>query len=232
MPAKKRKISAIVPALNEEANVGAVLKVLLKAEILNEVILVDDGSTDKTAEIGKKLGAKIVKLSKKGGSGKGNALKQGLKVTNAEIIAFFDADLIGLNEEHVNSLVQPVLAGKAVMCVGIRDRLFGLPENISKIDPLLAVGGERVIERKFLEKIPEEHFEGFAIETAINHYCLANKLKVEYVLLNKLTHVLKEKKWGIVRGFFSRIKMILQIIKIRLILIFKKNEFIQENNAE
>ena len=53
---KNKKIAAIVPALNEEANVERVLRVLLSSKDINQVILVDDGSTDKTTEVSRKAG--------------------------------------------------------------------------------------------------------------------------------------------------------------------------------
>jgi glycosyltransferase involved in cell wall biosynthesis len=222
----KEKVAAIVPALNEEANIGEVLKVLLSSKFIDQVILVDDGSIDKTAEIGKKLGAKIVKLPKIGGSGKGNAMKQGLKATDAKIIVFFDADLMGLSEEHISLLVEPMLEEDIEMCVGIRNRLWGLPRLIAKIDPLMAIGGERAIKRELFEKIPDELLQGFATETTLNYRCLAEKLPIKYVILRNLKVITKEKKWGLLRGLAARMKMIFEIIKIRLMFIFYKNEFI------
>ena len=208
-----------MPALNEEKNVGRVLEVLLSSKDLDEVILVDDGSTDKTAEIGEKMGAKVVRIAKN--SGKGNAMVQGIKRTDAGIIVFFDADLIGLTVEHIALLVEPMLKEEVKMCVGARDRSLGLPEVIIKIDPLMAIGGERAIRRELLENIPKNFIEGFAIEIALNQYCQKHKLSVKYVTLKNLTHVVKEKKWGLAKGFSARVKMIFQIIKIRL----AKNEF-------
>lgn len=96
-----KKTAAIVAALNEEKNIGNVLKVLLNSDVIDEVIVVDDGSTDKTADISRGEGAKVISLPKKGGSGKGNAMVQGVKNTDAEVVSFFDADLIGLTEDHI-----------------------------------------------------------------------------------------------------------------------------------
>ena len=218
----KVRTAAIVPALNEEANVGNVLKTLLESKDLDEVILVDDGSTDRTVEIGKNLRAKVTELPKKGGSGKGNAMKKAVESTGAEIIVFFDADLVGLKIEHVSQLVQPILEGKAAMAVGVRDRYKKLPDIIIKIDPLLAIGGERAMKRFIFEALPEKFIQGFAVETALNYYCLKKKLKIVYPKLKGLTIVIKEKKWGFVKGFKNRIKMIWQLVKIRFLIITNK----------
>ena len=216
----KEKITAIVPALNEETTVGNVLSILLGSKCLDEVILVDDGSSDKTAEIGEKLGVKVVKLPKIGGSGKGNAMRQGAMATNAKIIVFFDADLLGLTTKHVDSLVIPVSSGQVSMCVGIRNRLFGLPKIIARLDPIMAVGGERAIRKELFEKIPDKFMHGFMVESALNYYCKYYKIPVKYAVLENLKIVIKEKKWGFVKGFVSRIKMMFEIFKIRSIFIF------------
>lgn len=219
------KVAAIVPALNEEANIGNVLKTLLTSKDLDEVILVDDGSTDRTADIGKNLGAKVLSLLKRGGGGKGNAMKQGVKSTDAEIIVFIDADLIGLTTEHVSLLVKPILENKAAMCVGARQRYGGLPKLFIKIDPLLAIGGERAMKRSVFENIPERFIQGFAVETALNYYCKKRKLKVLHPELESLTVVIKEKKWGFVKGFKNRLKMMWQLIRIRFLILANKKEF-------
>lgn len=227
----KDRVAAIVPALNEELNIGEVLKVLLSSKFLDEVILVDDGSTDKTFEIAEKLGVKIVKLSKVGGNGKGNAMKQGVKVTDAKIVVFFDADLIGLTQDHISLLVEPMLKEDISMCVGIRGRLLGLPKLIAKLDPLMAIGGERAVRKDLFENLSEEFIQGFVVESALNYYCLKKKLAVKYVILKNLKVITKEEKRGILKGFASRLRMILEIVRIRLILPFYKNEFIQKDKT-
>ncbi len=228
----KKKVAAVVPALNEEANIEKVLRILLGSDYLDEVILVDDGSIDKTAEIGERLGAKIIKLSKVGGSGKGNAMREGVKATQAEIIVFFDADLIGLSYEHVALLVKPMIEEDIKMCVGIRGRLLGLPKLITKIDPLLAIGGERAIVRNLFDEIASELIEGFTVEPALNYYCKLKNLPIKHISLKKLDVITKERKRGFIKGFASRLKMIFEIAKIRLKFLFHKHEFIQKNNVK
>lgn len=221
------KVAAIVPALNEEENIGNVLKVLLASKELDEVILVDDGSKDRTAEIGRKTGAKVISLPKKGGSGKGNAMGQGVKNTTADIIVFIDADLKKLSQEHISLLVEPILKKEAVMCVGIRERRgWGkISELAIKIDPLTAIAGERAIERRIFEGIPSDFIQGFMVETALNYYCLINNLPVRYVKLKGLSITIKEKKWGLIKGFWARIKMFEELLKIRIIIFRRKKEF-------
>ncbi len=219
---KKLKVAAIVPAYNEEKAIGNVLEQLLKAKELDEIILACDGSTDKTAEIGMSFGVKVLKSPKEG---KGQAMREAVEQTDAEIIAFFDADLIGLVPEHVSQLVEPILKNEAAMVVGIRDRLGETPSFLIKIDPLLAFGGERALKRSIFESVPEKFGQGFAIETALNYYCKLNKLPVLYVKLKGLDIVMKEKKVGMVKGFWERLEMHWYIRKMRFLMKRHKEEF-------
>ena len=172
------------------------------------------------------LGLKLSRLPKIGGSGKGNAMRRGLEATDAKIITFFDADLIGLSEQHISLLAEPMKKENIEMCIGIRDRFLGLPKFIAKVDPLMAISGERAVRRDLFERIPDKFFQGFAVETALNYSCSARKIPVKYVVLKDLKIITKEKKWGFLKGFFSRLKMMWQIIRIRFIILFHKNEFI------
>ncbi|MGB9743479.1 MAG: glycosyltransferase [Minisyncoccales bacterium] len=228
---KNSKIAAIVPALNEEKTIGPILQTLLNAPEIDEVILVDGGSKDKTVAIAEQLGVKVVKNEQ---GGKGGAMAAGIKNTDAEIIMFFDADLIGLNQEHINGLLQPVLKDEAVMCTAIRERggwKGKVGEFFIKIDPLSAIAGERAIKRFVFESVPPRFLQKFMVETALNYFCQVNKLPVKYFKLKGLDIVVKEKKWGFWRGFWARLKMNWQMIKIRFLIFSYKKEFLKKDNV-
>lgn len=217
------KIAAIVPAYNEEKTIGNVLEALKLSPELDEIIVVSDGSTDKTAEIAKSYNIKVLENLKQ--EGKGMAMRKGVKNTGAQIITFFDADLIGLTPKHVSQIIRPVLNNEAGMVVGIRDRIGETPLFLIKIDPLLAFGGERALRREIFENLPEKFTRRFEVETVLNFYCKINKIPVKYVKLKGLKMVIKEKKYGFLKGFWERIKMEKEIVKTRFLLLFHKKEF-------
>ena len=223
------KVAAIVPALNEEDNVGNVLRALLAAKELDEVILVDGGSKDRTPEIGRQLGVKVI-IFANSAEGKGGAMLEGLKNTSADIVAFFDADLKNLSPSHVSQLLEPVFKKEAKMAVGIRERRGAgkIAELMIKIDPLTAIAGERAMERLVFERVPIDFIKGFMVETSLNYYCLVNNLPVRYVKLKGLSITIKEKKWGILKGFWERIKMFWQLFKIRILILKRKKEFLDK----
>ncbi len=226
-PEPRRRVAAIVPARNEEKTIGEVLKTLLSSKKFDEIIVVDGASSDKTVEVSENLGVKV--LSSLTREGKGSAMKNGLRATDAEIVVFFDADILGLTESHILQIINPVIKREVVMCTGERGHYWGLPYIISKIDPLSAIGGERAIRRSILENIPEKFIQSFAVETSLNYYCKVNNLPTALVELKGLKLVPKEKKWGLAKGLSDRIKELLQLIIIRLVIFLNKNEFTQKN---
>jgi glycosyltransferase involved in cell wall biosynthesis len=89
-----RKVSVVVPAKNEEENIGMVLDdlntAISKSNKEFEVIVVNDHSRDKTAEIAKKKGARVI--DNPGRSGKGNTLQLGFKQATGDVLVMMDAD--------------------------------------------------------------------------------------------------------------------------------------------
>ncbi|OHA49310.1 MAG: hypothetical protein A3B75_02475 [Candidatus Terrybacteria bacterium RIFCSPHIGHO2_02_FULL_43_14] len=103
-----RNISAIVPAFNEEKTVAGVVNKLLSSHLISEVICVNDGSTDATAQILSAFGDKIKFLNFADNHGKGFALAQGILAASGDIVAFFDADIHNLSDRYINLLISPV----------------------------------------------------------------------------------------------------------------------------
>ncbi len=114
-------LSVVVPVFNEAQTIGDVIfglrTVLLKQVFNYEIIVVDDGSTDKSAEIAKNQGAKL--LSLKTHMGKGYAMRLGFSKAKGEIIATMDSDG-SHNPEELTSLLAPIIEGQADLVIGSR----------------------------------------------------------------------------------------------------------------
>lgn len=219
MAAKKIKAAAIIAALNEEATIGPVIKAIKACPEISEVIVVSDGSSDQTSSIAAEAGARVIEEKN---LGKGAAMAAGVNATAAEVIFFADADLTGLKPEHVSELVRPVLSGEAAMTIGLRDRYGFMMDLMPKIDPLLAISGERALRREIFEALPPELSKGFAVESTINDYCRKKRLPVRLIKMTGVSQVIKERKMGLFKGFWARTKMEAQILRVRIALLFKK----------
>lgn len=204
----KQIVAAIVPAYNEVETIGNVVRALADSGYFSEIIVISDGSTDKTAEIARGSGATMVhELPKRGG--KAAAMQHGITHTDAPIIFFADADLYGFNREHIKKILDPVLTGQKFMNVGIRDRgAFFM--RFSTHLPL--IGGERAIIRKVIEDIPQKYLQGFMVEAAMNYYCRSRGLPYGSVLCHGLHIRHKYQKVGLARGLGQYFRMTGQVL--------------------
>ncbi len=219
VPDPSSSIVCIVPAFNEEKTIGSVLDVLVKSSLFSEVIVVDDGSSDRTSEVAATHGARVIRQKNQG---KGAALETGVQATDAEILFFCDADLTGLTEQHIRSLIDPVFKGQAVLAVGLRDRGKFITWCMEHVLPL--IGGERAIRKDVFMKALEYGIRDFGIELAMNDYCRRYGLPVKKVRMHGVGQIVKEKKYGIVQGFARRLGMIGQVIHAEIRLLFTKQK--------
>lgn len=113
------EVTLIVPALNEEATIEEVVRRLLALPFTKEVIVVNDGSDDRTGEILATFGDQIRVLTNLTRGGKGNAIRQALAVATGQVVVIQDADL-EYAPEQIPSLVGPILSGQEAVVFGSR----------------------------------------------------------------------------------------------------------------
>ena len=111
------RIAVIIPALNEEAAIGHVLADI--PAYVSEVIVVDNGSTDRTVEIARAAGATVLHEPQKG---YGYACLRGMRhAADTDIIVFLDGDYSD-HPEEMDRVVRPIVEGQADMVIGSRLR--------------------------------------------------------------------------------------------------------------
>ena len=103
------KVTIVIPALNEEKNLPELLKrigaVRGKNRSIDEVLVVDDGSTDRTSDVAKSFGCTVVRHEER--SGKGSALRSGFSAAKNDIIVMLDADLSHIPED-IPRMIEPL----------------------------------------------------------------------------------------------------------------------------
>jgi len=115
----KKNISIIIPAYNEENNIGRAIESVRMVLPNAEIIVVDDGSTDQTLSKARRYESDSVKVFSSPHKGKGNAIKKGIKEASGMIMAQIDADL-QFPAENLPILINPILEGKADIAFGSR----------------------------------------------------------------------------------------------------------------
>lgn len=121
------KLSILVPLYNEKDTIREILKRIEKVklfdnsgrEIVKEIIIIDDCSTDGSTEVLRNIKGNYVKIFHEKNTGKGGALKSGIKVAKGDFIIFQDADLEYYPEDY-RLLLEPILNGMADIVYGSR----------------------------------------------------------------------------------------------------------------
>lgn len=212
----EKRITAIVPAFNEERDIAGVLRELSSYDGFQEVIVVDDGSSDATAQIAATFPVRLIRHT--GNKGKGAAMQSGIDATDAEIIFFCDADMRGLSHELLYDVLHPVLAGETDMVIAMRNWRMYYAGFILSIIPIL--GGQRALTRALWDKVPQQYRERFMVETALNFYARYWGNGFQYKVVSGLKQTIKEKKHGLWKGLRARMRMSGEVLLAQIRLQF------------
>lgn len=122
-------LTVLIPVLDEQETIGEVLDRLLALPLSTQILVIDDGSTDRTPEILATYGDRIEVLRNAERGGKGNAIRQALPHARGRAVIIQDADLEYFPEE-IPKLVGPILEGRANVVYGTRFA-HGLPKGMA-----------------------------------------------------------------------------------------------------
>jgi len=185
---KGKSVSAIVPIYNEEKTISKVLNTLLKNNLIDEIICINDGSTDTSMDVLNQFKDKIEIVDLQKNQGKGFALSAGIKQARGEIVAFIDADLTNLSDDHIRELLTPILNDEVRGVVGYPSSVKG---NV--LNPLSNFAGERAYYKKdLISHVAEMSETRFGVEVFLNH--LFDKNEIKKVPLKKLKGLFKHEK--------------------------------------
>lgn len=117
-------VSVCLPARNEEATVGQIVGIIRtelveRAHLVDEIIVVDDRSTDATAAVATRAGALVVptQCPPEAGAGKGAAMATALAISKGDVIVFLDADVLHFSASFVLGLLGPLFSDRSVAFV-------------------------------------------------------------------------------------------------------------------
>ena len=194
--------TAIIPAYNEAPRIGAVLQSVLAAG-LDQVIVVDDGSSDETAQVAQEWGAAVLHLPRNGG--KGAALLAGAEAAHDPHLVLLDADLTGLRPAHVQALLAPVVSGAAELVVGQVDH--------QPLPLVPSISGQRAILSRHVTGAPDLADSGWGAEIALTRAVAQAGGRTEIVRLDGVYHATRIQKRGLLAGLIGAVQTDVDLLR-------------------
>jgi glycosyltransferase involved in cell wall biosynthesis len=201
--------TCLIPAYNEAARIGGVLDAVLGHPLLAEVVVVDDGSTDGTADLVRGRGARVIRTP--GNLGKTKALALGLRGVRTSHVVLIDADLIGLTPATVTALIAPVAEGRAVATVSLR----GNAPRTWRMIGIDYISGERVFPVALVQGRDAElqALPRFGFEVFLNDLLIMGKSAVAIVHWPDVASPSKASKRGFWAGIWADAAMMGDIFR-------------------
>src|SRR3989339_1069423 len=112
-------VTLIIPTLNEEKTVKQVIELVGKSSLVNEILVIDDKSSDDTLKVAKLPAVKLYTSTK---LGKGASMRDGMLLAKNEVIVFLDADILTYPNDVVERLATPIINDEADLVKSSFDR--------------------------------------------------------------------------------------------------------------
>lgn len=224
---RKEKIIAVIPVFNEEDYILDTINGLKKIKIIQDIVVIDDGSTDDTLNKLSEDEVTIIKLNKN--YGKGYAIRKAIKELDYDYIVLLDGDL-GESSKEIIKLINPVINDKTDFAIAKFPKPkkkggVGLVKGLAKFTVLLYTGrkidtslsGQRVYKAEVVKNmkfIPDR----FGIEVAMTVAALRKGYRVKEINVN-MSH---RETGRDLKGFLHRGKQFCNILKTSIILFIRR----------
>ncbi|HMB24675.1 MAG TPA: glycosyltransferase family 2 protein, partial [Anaerolineales bacterium] len=208
--------TAIVCAYNEEEHLASVLDGMLNASFIEEIIVVDDGSQDRTPEIVRAYERyeKIRTIFLAPNRGKGYAMAEATTAARGDILLFVDADLINWSAEYAEQVLAPVLSGQADMVIGYPFRKSDKWDALDVFHVQRWLAGQRAVWRAdLLPIVAKMRPSRFGVETLINMHYRTRHQPIRMVKLEGLLHPIKFEKSPRSQAWEEYVREVQQILR-------------------
>lgn len=207
-------VAVVIPAHNEERHIAGTLDPVCRVSDLLQITVVDDGSVDGTANIVRSYAARDARvrlLQLPVNVGKGGAMVAGAEASPCDLLAFLDADLVGLRPEHVSALIEPVRWGTCSMSVAVFTSGRLMTDWSQRLTPIL--NGQRCLRWSLFRAAPDLTTARWGAEVALSIHARQQGYRVATVAWRGVTHVMKPEKRGPLRGYQAYLRMYSEIIR-------------------
>jgi glycosyltransferase involved in cell wall biosynthesis len=200
--------TCIIPFYNEEYRILEVLEVVTQIKYITQIICIDDGSEDNTADLIRDYFPTVELIQLPQNAGKAAAIQRGLQIARHENILLMDADLQSIDKAEVESAIRAITRYNLDMLIL---RRINAPwfVKFDRGDTLLS--GERIVKKQDLIKVFNQEVNRYQVELAINLYMQKHKRNVRWMPWSA-TNTYKAKKIGLVAGYKKEFEMFTDIV--------------------
>ena len=214
-----KTVTVVIPAYNEETRIGDTLQAVKALDNVAKIIVVNDGSTDKTAEVVRRYNIDLIDLQEN--VGKGGAMNNVLPYIETDIAVFLDADL-GSSASEASKIFVPLLNEEADLVIAAfppptRKGGFGLVKgtaakaikNAGNLEVTAPLSGQRAMTKEVL-KVVTPFSKAYGVELAMTIKALKNGFRViEVPTLMKHNETGRD-----LAGFIHRGKQFIDVLKV------------------
>ncbi|CAK7016194.1 glycosyltransferase family 2 protein [uncultured Tissierella sp.] len=228
---KKGRLVCVVPVYNEADLIVDTVEGLKKVELIDEIVVVNDGSKDNTLDVVKTLNISIIDLDKN--YGKGHAMKKAIDTLEYDYITFIDGDL-GETSIQVESLILPVINGEADVSIakfpkrsdmthtkggfgGVRALAKKGVYFFTKKEIDTSLSGQRVYKKEVIDKI-DYIPDRYGIEVAMTIQTINNGFSIIEIPVT-MNHRYSQRN---LKGFIHRGKQFRDILKTFITMYFRR----------
>lgn len=207
------------------------LEVVTKIKSVTQIICIDDGSSDGTADYIKAYWPEVELEQLESNQGKTAAIQRGVEAARNELILLMDADLQDLKQEEIQDAIEVFQEYTSLDMIILRR--INSPWFVRWYRSDILLSGERLLLKSDLEKVLEQDVNRYQLEVAINRYMINGRKQVRWMPCTAM-NTYKVDKWGVLGGSRREFKMYLEIVYyVGLVhMMIQLSSFTKEFNPE
>lgn len=203
------KVTCLIPCFNERERIEQVLNVIMATEGIHQVICVDDGSEDGTADYIEDTWPEVEVIRLIRNHGKTEAIKHGLKYVQHKTLLMMDADLQDLRKDELEAALEAYQEHTTVDMIIMRR--INSPWFVKWYRSDVLLSGERILQTEDLRQVLKQKLKCYQLEVAINRYMLRHKKVVRWMPWSAM-NTYKVDKLGVLDGSRKEFQMYVDIV--------------------
>jgi glycosyltransferase involved in cell wall biosynthesis len=203
------KVSCLIPCYNERERIAKVLDIVVSTRYIHQIICVDDGSTDGTADYIEANWPTVEVIRLLHNQGKTKAIKQGLQYVDYATLLMMDADLQGLRKGELEAALDAYKECHEVDMIIMRR--INSPWFVKWYRSDVLLSGERILQTADLKQVLRQRLKCYQLEVATNRYMLRHKKVVRWMPWSAI-NTYKVDKLGVLDGSRKEFNMYVDIV--------------------